>query len=77
VRRIAILLLCLCGCVRAPVNQEPCRDLLGYAHRHGIPDSEIEAQGDAWPQYVYDYSISHGPNLNEDEMADYRSWKGE
>jgi len=70
----AVLVLLL-GCRRA--QQEPAHLLGDYARRHGIPESVLDEQGDAWPQYIYDYSVGHGPNLTRREMEEYRSWKGE
>lgn len=46
-----------------------------YSKRERIPKDILDGQGDWWPQFLYDYSISHGPNLTEQEMREFESWK--
>lgn len=50
--------------------------LQAYADRHGITNEELDKHGDSWPQFIYDFSISHGPNLSEKEHEEYESWAG-
>lgn len=73
---LAVLLLCiLAACTRIHVDKTKCPLLRKYANREGIPRSELARMETGWPRYVYDYSISHGPNLSRAEQEEFNSWQ--
>jgi len=81
-RTILLALVFLIGCqLDGPRQPEGVPDgaawrLQAYADKHDIPSEELDKQGDSWPQFIYDYSISHGPNLSKEEREEYESWVG-
>jgi hypothetical protein len=76
-KRLAVLMLLVSlavsvGCRRHP---EHTTHLQEYAERERIPEDILDKQGDQWPQFLYDYSISHGPNFTKKEMREFTSWR--
>jgi len=72
-RLILILVLLFSGCRGSEQTHETL--LQDYARRNKIPEEILDEHGDNWPQYIYDFSISHGPNLSKREMKEFNSWK--
>ena len=73
-RLILILVLLLAGCHKTS-KQTHNTFLQDYARHNKIPEEILDEHGDNWPQFIYDFSISHGPLLNKNEMEEFNSWK--
>ena len=69
---LAIVFMVSTGCRH---TTEHTARLQEYAKRERIPEDILDGQGDQWPQFLYDYSISHGPNFTKQEMREFASWK--
>lgn len=65
--------LCMCNTIR--VDRTECPRLAQYATRERIPMDVLDQQGTEWPQYVRDYSVSHGPKLTREEMREFTQWQ--
>jgi hypothetical protein len=73
---LLLFALCLCcSCTRIHADKTKCPLLRKYAQREGIPRSELATLETGWPQYVYDYSVSHGPNLSRAEQKEFNCWQ--
>ena len=73
---LAVLLLCTtAACTRPHIEKTKCPRLDAYARRNGIPREVLAREHTQWPQYVYDYSVSHGPKLHAREKAEFTSWQ--
>lgn len=70
---LVMALAVVAGCGRH--KPEHTTRLQEYAKRERIPDNVLDKQGDQWPQFLYDFSISHGPNFNKMEMQEFNSWR--
>lgn len=57
------------------ITPTECPLLKAYAKREGVPEEELAKHGTDWPQFIYDMSVSHGPNLSKAEMAEFTAWK--
>lgn len=68
---VFVFMLFIYGCRSDATHTTYLQD---YAKRERIPDT-LDEQGENWPQYIYDFSVSHGPNLNNNEMNEYKRWK--
>jgi hypothetical protein len=84
---ILVFLVVLLGCSSAVKPHKSWEDqprdekgqwiseLTDYARKQNITHEIATAAGVPFEQYVYDYSVSHGPALNKKERADYDAWK--
>jgi len=76
----AIIVLCMCDSKeeRHPtihVEKTRCPLLEKYAQRNDIPPEVLKEQGSEWPQFVKDFSVSHGPNLSREEQREFTRWQ--
>ena len=70
---VCVLLLFICGCVKdAKVPEYPA--LKRYALRYSV-DLKAAPKGEAWQDYLYNWSRTKGPDFNKDEKKEYADFK--
>lgn len=74
-RTLLIVSLLLAGGCGHKGWRAECPKLEKYAQRHNIPREVLKEQGSGWPQFVWDYSVSHGPKLSSEELIEFTRWQ--
>lgn len=68
-----ILLFCCFGCEKNKDSE--CPVLKRYSIRYSVDIAKGCPKDVAWQDFLYDYSISHGPIFNPEEKKEYTKFR--